>query len=72
MTGAARKTSTARVQRHRKLAAEGKLRVVLVLDKAEAEALERARVVQDWNSPAENSEAVAALLRLKLREEWLK
>jgi hypothetical protein len=36
------------------------------LSKVEAAAFKKARLVQDWNTPDENSEAVAALVRMTL------
>ena len=38
--------------------------VLTPLDEPEARALEHARILKDWNSPAENSEAVAAFVRM--------
>jgi len=65
MTGG-RKTSTPRVHLSRQRRKAGKIRVVLWLDEPEARALEQARILRDWNSTAENSDAVAAFVRMNL------
>jgi hypothetical protein len=66
MTGAVRKTSTERVRRHR--ANAGKVRVTLLLDQDEADLLAARGVFKEWASPAENAEAVAALVHMNLRK----
>ncbi|MBR1151929.1 hypothetical protein [Bradyrhizobium sp. JYMT SZCCT0428] len=68
MTHSAAKNSTARVRAHRQRVKAGLVRVVIELDEDQAEALARARIIQEWATPAENSAAVAALIRQKLSD----
>ncbi|MGX1107842.1 MULTISPECIES: hypothetical protein [Bradyrhizobium] len=62
--------STERVRRFRERQANGRFRVVMDLDEAERDALEAAGVLKDWNSEAENREAIASTALLLLRQ-WL-
>lgn len=67
---ATKSTSTERVRRLRERQAKGKIRVVMELDGPECDALEAIGILKDWNTPAEDREAIAAVARLRLRE-WL-